>query len=85
MKKYPNLSPQSIKKCISKIDKSKFDTYEFIDTWGKLFPDELTLFSGIGIGWKKVIGRELSLFSQTNAELKKSKNRSPNAQIWLKN
>jgi hypothetical protein len=84
MKKYPSLSSKTVKRCLSKIDKSTFNTYEFIKVWSKYFPDELNQFSGIGVGWRKVIGRELSLFSQTNSELKKLDKRRGNAQMWLK-
>lgn len=84
MRKYPNLSSNTVKSCLSKIDKSTFNTYEFIQIWSKLYPAELALYSGIGDGWRKVIGRELSLFSQSNPDLEKLNERSGNAQMWLK-
>jgi len=83
MAKYPLLEYRIINKCIKKIKASVFDTYLFIKTLEKINPDYIRSFSGIGVGWKSVIGRNLSKYA-TNTQNIKSKGRKGNAELWIK-
>ena len=84
MGKYPAINYNLISKCIKKINAVEFDTYDFINVVEIIDRDFIKLFSGIGIGWKKVIGRQLSKYSTNTNDIKKMKKRKGYAQCWLK-
>lgn len=85
MSKYPELHRDEINAIIERIKNKTFNTYEFISEWEKLYPNSKNVFSGIGEGWRKVIGRKLSLYAQTQKTIKSLNKKYQGAELWVKN
>ena len=83
MSKYPPLDFNSINNCINIISSKEFDTYEFIEKLRTINRTYFNLVSGIGSGWKSVIGKNLSNYATSTRNIKKKK-RKGNAQLWVK-
>ncbi len=83
MGKYPALNYNVISRCIRRIKTDEFDTYDFINILEMIDRDYINLVSGIGVGWKSVIGKNLSKYSVDTNNIKKKK-RKGNAQPWVK-
>jgi hypothetical protein len=85
MRKYPELDYKLIKRCIDRINTLDFDTYNFIDTLNIEDRAFFNKVSGIGDGWRSVIGRNLSKYASDMHIIRKKKERKGNAQLWRKN
>lgn len=84
MKKYPDIDFNEITTCIKKIRKPVFNTYDFIDIWITLFPYTYNNFSSIGVGWRKMVGRNLSKNSGRFSTYIKLNRKNNGAQLWQK-
>lgn len=85
MKKYPNIDVNEIKVCIKEISMILFNTYDFIEVWSSNYPKSHNYFSSIGIGWKRMVGKNLSKNSGKHStyQILKGK-KSGGAQLWKK-
>lgn len=82
--KYPTLKTSETASTLRKISNKSFNTYEFISEWEKLYPDSKNIFSGIGEGWRKVIGRQLSIYATSSGCIKSLKRKKQGAELWCK-
>jgi hypothetical protein len=83
MRKYPPVNFKLIERCIKSIKTLDFDTYDFIDILKIKDRAFYNIVSGIGNGWKSVIGKNLSKYASNTQKIKKGK-RKGNAQPWIK-
>ena len=83
MGKYPELNHNTIAMCISKINRVEFDTYDFISMLKTIDVDYVNMISGIGNGWKSIVGRNLAKYAVETQKIKK-KSRKGSDQLWLK-
>ncbi len=84
MSKYPILPQNEINSTLVRIKNKNFNTYEFISEWEKLFPNSKNIFSGIGVGWRKVIGKNLSIYAQTQRRIRSLHKKNQGAELWAK-
>ncbi len=84
MSKYPELQNNEINATLRRIKSKSFNTYEFISEWEKLYPNSKNIFSGIGVGWRKVIGRNLSIYAQTQRRIRSLHKKNQGAELWVK-
>lgn len=84
MKKYPDIELQEIIICIKEIGKSKFNTHDFIDLWCIKYPKSYNNFTSIGVGWKGVVGKNLSKNAGKFSSYVMLDGRENGAQLWQK-
>ena len=84
MKKYPDIEIKEITVCIKEIKGSIFNTYDFIDMWCIKYPKSYNNFASIGIGWKRMVGKNLSKNAGKFSYFVMLHGKKNGAQLWQK-